>query len=138
LFTLIAGLPARRYWTTSGWMRPKEKSRLAAGPFCESLNSELPVAVALLVRGLALAVRILLLLAGLLAAALLLTGTLAGVLVLLARLLILVRHRFLPWLNLARVNSRLWSSFHEKSGSGLVIERRRLVAIVAAGTLRPN
>jgi len=65
-------------------------------------NSELTTALALLVGLLALPVRILLLLIGLLAAALL-TGFLTRVLVLLtrvlillARILILVRHRGLP------------------------------------------
>jgi hypothetical protein len=43
-----------------------------------------------------LTVRILLLLSGLLAATLLLAGLLARVLVLLARILVLVRHRDLP------------------------------------------
>jgi hypothetical protein len=71
---------------------PKEKSRLAAG-FSFSLtlphiSSELAVLLALP----ALAVRILLLLARLLAAALLLAGLLTRVLILLARVLVLVRH----------------------------------------------
>jgi hypothetical protein len=82
--------------------RQKEKSRLAAGPSCSRLarGRELTAALALLIGLLALAVRILLLLSGLLAAALLLTGLLTRVLVLLARVLarILgwVGHRDLP------------------------------------------
>jgi hypothetical protein len=50
----------------------------------------------LLIGLLALTVRILLLLSGLLAATLLLAGLLARVLVLLARILVLTRHRDLP------------------------------------------
>ena len=77
-----------------------QKSRLAAGPSCFRSNSgfELTAALALLVRFLALtvlillSVRILLLLSWLLAAALLLSGFLARVLVLLARVLVLVGH----------------------------------------------
>jgi hypothetical protein len=77
-----------------------QKSRLAAGPSCFRSNSgfELTAALTLLVRFLALSVRILLpvrillLLPGLLAATLLLSGFLARVLVLLARVLVLVRH----------------------------------------------
>ena len=59
-------------------------------------RSELTSAFALLIGVLALAIRILLLLSGLLATALLLAGLLARVLVLLARILVLVRHRDLP------------------------------------------
>jgi hypothetical protein len=71
-----------------------QKSRLAAGPSCFRSNSgfELTAALALLVRFLALTVRILLLLSWLLAPALLLSGFLARVLVLLARVLVLVGH----------------------------------------------
>jgi hypothetical protein len=74
----------------------KEKSRLAAGPSLLSLSTRSALPVALLIGLLALTVRILLLLSGLLAAALLLAGLLARVLVLLARILILVRHNGLP------------------------------------------
>jgi len=56
----------------------------------------LTVRILLLPGLLALTVRNLLLLSGLLAATLLLTGFLARVLVLLARILVLVRHRDLP------------------------------------------
>jgi hypothetical protein len=72
------------------------------GTFLLSLDSasELATALALLIGFLALTVRILLLLSGLLAATLLLAGLLARVLtrvlVLLARILVLVRHRDLP------------------------------------------
>jgi hypothetical protein len=59
-------------------------------------DGELATALALLVGLLALTVRILLLLSGFLAAALLLAGLLARVLILLARILILVGHRDLP------------------------------------------
>jgi hypothetical protein len=59
--------------------------------------SELTATLALLTGILALAVRILLLLSGLLAAALLLlAGFLSRILILLARLLVLIRHRDLP------------------------------------------
>jgi hypothetical protein len=89
------------FWFGANQRPAKEKPRLAAGPFLLSLNSapELAVAVAttLLVRVLALTVRVLLLLAGLLAAALLLlAGFLSRVLILLARILVLVGHRDLP------------------------------------------
>jgi hypothetical protein len=107
--------------------------------------SELATALALLIRPLALTVRVLLLLAGLLAAALLLAGLLAGllarVLVLLARVLVLVGHRDLPllnatfWLNVTEVDNpqpRIW--FREKSRSIGIIAWRRLVATVADGT----
>ena len=57
----------------------------------------LTIRILLLLSGLlALTIRILLLLSGLLATALLLTGLLARVLVLLARILVLVSHRDLP------------------------------------------
>src|ERR1700732_2841050 len=76
---------------------PKGKSRLSAGlPPLTSYGQELATALALLVGFLALTVRILLLLSGFLAATLLLAGHLARVLVLLARILVLFRHRDLP------------------------------------------
>ena len=59
-------------------------------------GTELATALALLIGILALTVRILLLLSGLLAAALLLAGLLPRGLVLLARILVLVGHRDLP------------------------------------------
>jgi hypothetical protein len=71
-------------------------------PALAPFKPELAAALALLIRllaltvGILLAVRILLLLAGLLAAALLLTGLLTRGLVLLARILIWVGHRDLP------------------------------------------
>jgi len=75
----------------------KEKSRLSAGLFAvTSYGQELAAALVLLVGLLALTVRILLLLSGFLAATLLLAGLLARVLVLLARILVLTRHRDLP------------------------------------------
>jgi hypothetical protein len=98
LFTLISG-DGRK----DAPIFQKEKSRLSAGlSALASFNSELATALALLIGLLALTVRILLLLSGLLAAALLagfLTRVLVlltRVLVLLARILILVRHRDLP------------------------------------------
>ena len=76
----------------------KRKVPPFGGTFLLSLGSgfELTSAVALLIGLLALAVRILLLLSGLLAAALLLTGLLARVLVLLTRVLVLLA-RILIW-----------------------------------------
>jgi hypothetical protein len=73
----------------------KRKSRLAAGPFLLSLQSELAILIGHSTRIglLALTARILLLLAGLLTATLLLlTGLLARVLILLTRVLILSAH----------------------------------------------
>jgi len=97
--------------------KAKRKSHLSTGPSCFRLVSrreywnrttrwsgfELTAAFALLVAATltllvaaTLTIRILLLLSGLLATALLLTGLLARVLVLLARILVLIRHRDLP------------------------------------------
>ena len=59
-------------------------------------DEELATAFALLIGVLTLTVRILLLLAGFLAAALLLAGLLTRVLILLARILVLIGHRDLP------------------------------------------
>jgi hypothetical protein len=122
LFTLIADGQELR--------SPKEKSRLAAGLSLLSLqfSYELTSALALLIRVLALAVRVLLLLAGLLPAALLLAGLLArilaGILILLARivLIVLVRH-FLgsPLLNVTGDNRKPRNWFHEISGSTTII-----------------
>jgi hypothetical protein len=61
-----------------------------------SLKEGLMTALALLVRVLALTARILLLLSGFVAAALLLAGLLARVLILLARILVLTGHQDLP------------------------------------------
>jgi hypothetical protein len=82
----------------------------------------------------ALAVRILLLLAGLLAAALLLAGLLTRVLILLARVLVLVRHSVSPFgvLETQRWNngtSGVW--FPENSGSRAIIAWPRLDPTVA-------
>jgi hypothetical protein len=80
----------------------KRKTPPFGGTFLHShirpalFDGELATALALLVGLLALTVRILLLLSGFLAAALLLAGLLARVLILLARILILVGHRDLP------------------------------------------
>jgi hypothetical protein len=75
----------------------KEKSRLSAGPSfaLASFKFELPAALPVLIGLLTLTVGILLL-AGLLAAALLLTGFLARFLILLARVLVLLT-RVLVW-----------------------------------------
>jgi hypothetical protein len=87
LFTLIGGSIALRWLT-------KEKSRLPAGPSLALLQSELAILIGVLGRIwlLTLTAWILLLLAGLLPAALLLAGLLARVLVLLTRVLILSAH----------------------------------------------
>jgi hypothetical protein len=78
-------------------LHSKRKVPPFGGTFLLSLNSRSELAISLLawVGFLALTVRILLLLSGLLAATLL-AGLLARVLVLLARILVLVRHRDLP------------------------------------------
>jgi hypothetical protein len=85
---------------------PKEKSRLPAGPSLLSfallslgLKSELTSALALLIAVLALTVRILPLLSGLLAATLLLTGLLTRVLVLLPRVFFLAGHSGSPFVD---------------------------------------
>jgi hypothetical protein len=74
-------------------------------------------------------------------AAALLAGFLAGILVLLARVLVLVGHRDLPLLNVAPVlnatendnpQARPW--FRENPGSAVIVAWRRLVTIVASGT----
>jgi hypothetical protein len=75
----------------------KEKSRLSAGlSLLSFMGTELATALPLLAGVLTLTIRVLLLLAGLVAAALLLTGLLARVLVLLTRVLVLAGHRDLP------------------------------------------
>src|SRR6476661_562107 len=79
-------------------------------------RSELASALALLIGVLALAVRILLLLSGLLATALLLTGLLARVLVLLARILVLVRHRDLPGFDVTPANQEARNWLQGNSG----------------------
>jgi uncharacterized membrane protein YkgB len=65
-------------------------------PELNSFNQELVTALALLIGVLALTVRILLLLAGLLTGALLLAGLLGRFLILLTRSLVLIGHRYLP------------------------------------------
>ena len=87
-----------------GWLvtspLPKRKIPPRGGTFLALTlpSSGLAVAVPLTLLALtALAVRILLLLAGLLAAALLLTGLLTRVLILLARILVLVGHSGSPF-----------------------------------------
>jgi len=80
----------------------KRKVPPFGGTFLISLGSELATALALLIgiRGLTirvlLPIRVLLLLPGLLATTLLLTGLLTRILVLLARILVLIGHRDLP------------------------------------------
>jgi hypothetical protein len=76
----------------------KRKSRLSTGPFSLSLDLRFDLAIGLLATLgiLTLTTGILLLLAGLPAAALLLAGFLIRVLVLLARILVWVGHRDLP------------------------------------------
>jgi hypothetical protein len=59
----------------------------------------------------------LLLLSGLLATALLLAGLLARVLVLLARILVLIRHSGSPCLNVTRDNGSAGNWFQENAGS---------------------
>jgi hypothetical protein len=96
--------------------------------------SELAVPLALLALA-ALAVRILLLLAGLLAAALLLAGLLTRVLILLARILVLVGHSGSPYLRCSECNgkttakARTW--FPKNFGSRAIIAWRRFVPTVA-------
>jgi len=88
---------------------------------------------------LALTVGILLLLTGLLSAALLLAGLLTRVLVLLARVLVLIRTSGSPLLKGKRRDNGLakcW--FRRNSGSAAIIAWRRLVATVAAGTQPSN
>jgi hypothetical protein len=68
-----------------------------------------------------LLVRILLLLAGLLAAALLLAGLLVRILVLLARIRVLVRHRRSPLLNVVRDNGKIRRWFPGAFGSAMII-----------------
>jgi hypothetical protein len=86
------------------FLTQKEKSRLSAGPSCSRLSLvRLAAALTLLVGFLALTIRILLLLSGLLATALLLARLLTRVLILLTRVLVLLTrvlilagHRDLP------------------------------------------
>jgi hypothetical protein len=91
-----------RCWRNQRASPKRKKPRLAAGPSDDAqFGFALATALTLLIGFLALPIRILLLLSGLLAAALLLTGLLAWVLVLLAwvllaRILVLVGHRDLP------------------------------------------
>jgi hypothetical protein len=130
-------------------MTPKKKSPASRRdlPALAYFVSELATALALLIGLLALTVRvgllpvrILLLLSGFLAAALL-AGLLTRVLVLLPRVLVLVGHRDLPsvnvtsWLNATAENNsqvRIW--FQGKPGFAGIIAWRWLVATVADGT----
>jgi hypothetical protein len=91
-FVYLNALPGRPAGALSSSAK-QEKSRLSAGLSCSlaSILPELAIPLALAVRILLLAGFLLLLLAGLRAAALLLTGLLARILVLLAGL-VLVRH----------------------------------------------
>jgi hypothetical protein len=79
------------YLRTRGAFLGQKKSPAFRRDFPHSLNSVPELAAALV-----LTARILLLLSGFLATALLLAGLLARILSLLARILILVRHRDLP------------------------------------------
>jgi hypothetical protein len=78
--------------------------------------------LAILWRILALTARILLLLAGLLTAALLLAGLLVRILVLLARIWVLVRHRRSPLLNVVQINRKTRHWFQGYPGSVVMIE----------------
>jgi hypothetical protein len=93
--------------------------------------SELAVALALLALAATLAVRILLLLAGLLAAALLLAGLLTRVLILLARILVLVGHSGSPYLRCSKCNAKTTVKarlrFPKNSGSRAIIAWRGFV-----------
>jgi hypothetical protein len=77
--------------------------------------------LAILWRILALTARILLLLAGLLTAALLLAGLLVRILVLLARIWVLVRHRRSPLLNVVQNNRKARHWFQRDAGSAVMI-----------------
>jgi hypothetical protein len=95
---------------TTSVIAPERKIPPRGGTFllthCSpSISSELAVPLALLTLA-ALAVRILLLLAGLLAAALLLAGLLTRVLILLARILVLVGHSGSPFLRCGKHNGQ--------------------------------
>jgi hypothetical protein len=97
----LDGWPGRNPATADPVVSPKKSPAFrrdfsALAKFLVQFRSELASALPLLIGVLALTVRILLLLSGLLATALLLTGLLARVLVLLARILVLVSHRDLP------------------------------------------
>jgi hypothetical protein len=76
---------------------PKEKPRLSAGlSWVYGRQVELAICPLARIGVLALTARILLLLSGLLAATLLLSGLLTRILILLARILVLIGHRDLP------------------------------------------
>jgi hypothetical protein len=94
----------------------KEKSRLSAG--LSWFTFELAILWRLLAR---LLVRILLLLSGLLTAALLLAGLLVRILVLLARIWVLVRHLGSPLLNVTKDNQKACSWFQADPGSAVII-----------------
>jgi len=103
----------------------KEKSRLSAGPFLDC-QSGLAVLIGILHGTLALAARILLLLAGLLATALLLlTGLLTRVLALLTRVLVRIGHfGFLPCLTSHAITNTPSAWLRGTAGSGAIIRRR--------------
>jgi hypothetical protein len=110
------GLPLR-----SAQEAGKEKSRLSAGLSCSRLvYLRTSDALAIFGRILTLTARILLLLAGLLTAALL-AGLLVRVLVLLARIWVLVRHRRSPLLNVVRDNRKARHWFQGALGSAVII-----------------
>jgi hypothetical protein len=92
------------------------------------------LAILLALLALTLTVRVLLLLARLLAAALLLAGLLTRVLILLARILILVRHSGTPFLRCWEHNGETTQppeiGFRKIVGSSAIIAWRRFVAIV--------
>ena len=84
--------------------------------------TELAILVGVILVGvLSLTVRILLLLAGLLTAALLLAGLLVRILVLLAGIRVLVRHRRSPLLNVVRNNPKARRWFPANPGSAVII-----------------
>src|ERR1700730_12617167 len=90
--------PGRRVDRHVANTTPKRKIPPRGGTFLALTQFVFELAVLLALLALTLTVRILLLLAGLLAAALLLAGLLTRVLILLARILILVRHSGTPFL----------------------------------------
>jgi hypothetical protein len=100
--------------------------------------SELAVPLALLALAAALAVRILLLLAGLLAAALLLAGLLTRVLILLARILVLVGHSESPYSRCSECNVKTTGKarlgFPKSFGSRAIIAWRGFVPSEVFGT----
>ena len=86
-------------------------------------KAELLSALPLLIGFLTLTIGILLLLAGLVAATLLLTGLLAWLLVLLTRVLVLAGHRRLPCLDRVGDNAVNFPGFHGTCGSRQIVWR---------------